>query len=95
LIIHKLGQNNYLLVVNASNTEKDYQHLITNKGNYAVRLNNIPKIRSFISLQGPESSAILTKTAGPEIAKLNYLHFAPAMIAGVPVTVSRTGIPGN
>ncbi len=95
LIIYKLGRQNYLLVVNAANTEKDYQHLTAQKNNYIVTLNNISKSTSFISLQGPEARIILEKLAGPEITKLDYLHFAPGLIGGVPVTVSRTGYTGE
>lgn len=95
LIIYKIGRHNYLLVVNASNTEKDYQYLTGQKSNYVVTLNNISGSTSFISLQGPDARNILEKLAGPAIAKVDYLHFASGLIAGVPVTVSRTGYTGE
>jgi aminomethyltransferase len=95
LFINKAGQNDYLLVVNASNTEKDYQHLVAQKSNYAVTVNNISGSTSFMSLQGPDARNILAKVAGPESTKLDYLHFAPGQIAGKPVTISRTGYTGE
>ncbi|MDD5491929.1 MAG: glycine cleavage system aminomethyltransferase GcvT [bacterium] len=94
LFIYKIAQRNYLLVVNASNTEKDYQHLVAQKNKYAVILNNISERTSFISLQGPDSRKVLATLAGPEIAKLDYLHFTAGQIAGRPVTISRTGYTG-
>ncbi len=94
LFIYKIARNNYLLVVNASNTEKDYQHLIAQRSNYVVTLNNISERTSFISLQGPDARNVLVKLTGPEIAKLEYLHFTAGQIAGRPVTISRTGYTG-
>ncbi|MBI5554728.1 MAG: glycine cleavage system aminomethyltransferase GcvT [Elusimicrobia bacterium] len=95
LIIYKIGQHNYLLVVNAANTEKDYQHLTGQKSNYVATVDNISGRTSFISLQGPDARNILEKLGGPEITKLDYLHFARGLLAGVPVTVSRTGYTGE
>ena len=95
LFIYKIAQRNYLLVVNASNTEKDYQHLAAQKSNYVVTLNNISARTSFISLQGPDARNVLAKLTGPEIAKLDYLRFAAGQIAGRPVTISRTGYTGS
>ncbi len=95
LFINKISQHNYLLVVNAANTEKDYQYLIEQKGDYDVMLNDISESTSLFSLQGPDARNIMVKLAGPEIASLNYLHFAKGQIAGSPVTISRTGYTGE
>jgi aminomethyltransferase len=95
LFIYKLSKHNYLLVVNASNTDKDFLHLTEQKSNYDVMVNNISDSTSFISLQGPDSRNILAKLAGTEIAKLDYLHFTKGQIAGLPVTISRTGYTGE
>jgi aminomethyltransferase len=95
LIIYKTSDNDYLLVVNASNTEKDYRHLCGQKNNYQVALDNISSHTSFFSLQGPGARVIIGKIAGAEIMKLDYFHFVNGQIAGIPVTISRTGYTGE
>ncbi|MDD5258797.1 MAG: glycine cleavage system aminomethyltransferase GcvT [bacterium] len=95
LFINKISRHNYLLVVNAANTEKDYQYLMEQKSFYDVMLNDISESTSLISLQGPGARDIMVKLAGPEIAVLDYLHFAKGQVAGKPVTISRTGYTGE
>ena len=61
LFIYKPEENKYLLVVNASRLEADYNWLKDHKGEYDVRIDNKSDIYSMVALQGPNASKILNE----------------------------------
>jgi glycine cleavage system T protein len=95
--LYRLGQDDYLLVVNASNADQDWQHfqrLLPEFPNVAVR--DVTNSLSLLALQGPRSKAILERmiTSGllPE-PKQNYL--SQASLADIDLIISRTGYTGE
>jgi len=95
LIIYKQDNDRFLLVVNASNSDKDFQHLAKQAGNFKVELKNISESTDLISLQGPDSRKILQGICDKDLTKLPYLQFSPANVSGIPVIISRTGYTGE
>lgn len=96
LLVYRITADQYLLVVNASNIDKDYEwlreHLIGD-----VRLDNISDTTALLALQGPAASAIM-KAAGadPSVLALPSFHFVHgASLAGVEALISRTGYTGE
>ena len=93
LLVYRLAELRYLLVVNASNTEKDVAYLQTVLfGN--VKMENVSDAWGEIALQGPNSCAVLEKL-GLDV-DLPYYHFRDKVLVGDrSVLLSRTGYTGE
>ncbi|GAA0457937.1 glycine cleavage system aminomethyltransferase GcvT [Alkalibacillus silvisoli] len=96
-IIYKRDEDDYLLVVNAANTEKDFDWLIENKeGN--VQIENISNDFAQLALQGPKAEAILQKLTDEDLSEIKFFRFKnDVQIKGVEhgALVSRTGYTGE
>lgn len=97
LLVYKLAEERYMLVVNASNIDKDYdwlaQHLTAGED---VSLVNASDETALIALQGPKAETILAKlTAAPIQALRPFRFMQDADVAGVKALVSRTGYTGE
>ncbi|MFC3770408.1 glycine cleavage system aminomethyltransferase GcvT [Paenibacillus sp. GCM10012303] len=95
LIIYKLAGDRFMLVVNASNIDKDFAWLSEHlEGN--VKLENVSDDTSLLALQGPRSSSILSKLTDSPVAELNSFRFLPDVnVGGIHALVSRTGYTGE
>ncbi|MBR2782275.1 MAG: glycine cleavage system aminomethyltransferase GcvT [Oscillospiraceae bacterium] len=95
LIVYKFGEECYLAVVNASNRDKDYAHILANllPGTKAEDLSdNVAEI----ALQGPKAPEILAQLLPPEsIPKGYYTAVQSADIDGMNCMISRTGYTGE
>ncbi|MEK5240023.1 glycine cleavage system aminomethyltransferase GcvT [Paenibacillus sp. FSL L8-0470] len=98
LLVYRLGEERYMLVVNASNIDKDFQwlqHHLTAEFS-GVSLSNISDETLLLALQGPLAEAILSKVTTAPIAELKPFHFIEnAEVCGVNVLLSRTGYTGE
>ncbi len=93
LLVYHFGEH-YMLVVNASNIEKDFGWLEAQaKGN--VELRNVSDDFSLLAIQGPKSRDLLQKLTRVPLPGIEYYRFQPGEIAGVPMTISRTGYTGE
>ncbi|MEP0859996.1 MAG: glycine cleavage system aminomethyltransferase GcvT [Ignavibacterium sp.] len=93
LLVYKISDEEFLLVVNASNIQKDFDWM--NKNNkFGVEIINRSDDYSLLAVQGPDSLKTLQKIADKEI-DLEYYHFTKMKIAGVEMIVSRTGYTGE
>jgi len=94
LIVYRLEEQRYLLLVNASRIEDDYNWL-DRKKNANVSLENLSADFGGIALQGPEAETILHKTFDEEKRpiKRNQLLFSP--FKGIDVIITRTGYTGE
>ncbi len=91
LLVYKYDSGNYLLVVNASNTDKDFTWILENAEG-EVELENVSEAYAQIAVQGPRAEAVLQKLTDFDLAGIRFYHFNPEIIlAGVNTMVSRTG----
>lgn len=96
LLIYKKAANEYLLVINAANIEKDWQWLRDNIQDFAVKLENISDETAQLALQGPLAETILAELTDTKLSEIAYYWFKPEVeIAGKKVLVSRTGYTGE
>lgn len=96
LLVYRYTNEHYLLVVNASNEEKDYQWMLENKGNYDVEIINISNKVSQVAIQGPKAEKILQKLTDTDLSKIKFFHFdSDVNISGGKCLVSRTGYTGE
>ncbi len=95
LLIYRLQEEKYLLVVNASNIEKDWNWIQRfNTGN--VTMKNISDDTSLLAIQGPKATAILQKLTDTDLSSIPYYAFRTGRFNGVDeVIISNTGYTGS
>jgi aminomethyltransferase len=94
LLVYMYEKDKYLLVVNASNVEKDFSWLVDNNSEGAEIENASDKI-SQLAVQGPRAAKILQKITDIKLSDINYYHFRVGKIGGVDeVIISHTGYTG-
>lgn len=95
LLIYRLGNKNYLLVVNAGNTAKVWNWIIENK-TYDTETRNISADTGLIALQGPRSADILQNLTSINVTDILFYHFKRGEVGGVSdVLISATGYTGS
>jgi aminomethyltransferase len=96
LIVYCIEENKvYMLVVNASNIEKDWSWIQKNNKDY-VECHNISDKTCLLAIQGPDATKILQQLTGIDIMNLKYYTFVKGKFAGVNnVLVSATGYTGS
>ncbi len=95
LLVYKLAESSYLLVVNASNLDKDWAWLNANN-KWECELSNASDEYSLLAVQGPQSIALLQELTDVNLSEINYYNFKIGRIAGIEdVILSRTGYTGE
>lgn len=95
LIVYKRAADRFLLVVNAANTDKDFEW-IRSHAPAAVAVKNASNDYAQLALQGPKAEAILQKLTEERLEDIGFFKFKePVAVAGVPALVSRTGYTGE
>ena len=95
ILVYRINSENYFLVVNAANTDKDFEWF---QGNCFgdVKLQNLSPEYAQIALQGPFSEAILQELTDVKLADMKFYRFlSDVSVAGVNCVVSRTGYTGE
>ncbi len=96
LLVYKMNEHEFLLVVNASNIDKDYEWLLKNKKDEEVDIVNESDATSQLALQGPNATRILQKITDIDLNQVPYYQFAYGNVAGEDhVLVSNTGYTGS
>ncbi|HEX7122454.1 MAG TPA: glycine cleavage system aminomethyltransferase GcvT [Gemmatimonadaceae bacterium] len=86
----------FMLVVNASNTAKDWAHITPHAARFDVVLQDVSDTTALLALQGPLAQQVLAPHTDIDLDAIAYYHFAAGTVAGVPnVIVSRTGYTGE
>ena len=94
LLVYMLGEEDYFLVVNASNIEKDWQWLQAHNTE-EVEMENVSDRLSLFAVQGPQAAAALQALTDVDLAALPYYSFVRGTLAGAPgVLISATGYTG-
>jgi glycine cleavage system T protein (aminomethyltransferase) len=93
LLVYKISDKKFLLVINAANIEKDFSWMEQNN-NFGVELKNLSDDYSLLAVQGPNSGKVIDKLLPAEL-NLEYYHFKEDKISGLDVIISRTGYTGE
>ncbi|MGY8987832.1 MAG: glycine cleavage system aminomethyltransferase GcvT [Flavobacteriales bacterium] len=95
LLVYKIEENEYMLVVNASNLEKDWEW-INSHNTFGVTLENKSDDYSLLAVQGPNSIKLLQQLTSVNLPEIKYYNFRIGEIAGIEnVILSRTGYTGE
>ena len=96
LLVYRLAETEFLLVVNASNTERDFQWLQSQAATFDLQLENRSAATAQLAVQGPLALQLLQKLTPYPLGQLKYYQFAPEIsLANQPVLISRTGYTGE
>ena len=83
-----------LLVVNASNIEKDYQWLLQNQRGDVEIVNQSDAVGQ-LAIQGPRAEEVMQEVVECDLSKIGFYWSAEAKLLGIPVLISRTGYTGE
>jgi aminomethyltransferase len=96
LLVYRLADSHFLLVVNASNIEKDFAWIDEQiKGRGDVVAVNSSNRYALIAVQGPAARDVLQPLTGVDLSGIKYYWFATGEVASVRATISRTGYTGE
>ena len=95
LLIYKLKESHYLLIVNASRLEADYTWLVNHKSNFDVTIDNKSDIYSMVALQGPKASDILSEVGIKKENQPKTFYINKYKLLNEDVLISRTGYTGE
>ena len=97
ILVHRLSENDYLMVVNAGTTEKDYAWIRKHAGTMpGVHISDYSPYYSQLALQGPRALETLQKLTKVDLAAIKNYWFTWGTVAGIPnVLIARTGYSGE
>ena len=95
LIIYKIKEETYLLVVNASNIEKDWDW-ISSKNDVGAEMKNLSEDYSLLAIQGPKAVEAMQSLSSHDLADITFYNFIVGDFAGIDhVIISATGYTGS
>ena len=95
LIVYKMKEEQYLLVVNASNIDKDWDW-ISSKNDLGVDMRNLSDDYSLLAIQGPKAVEAMQPLSSIDLSAIKYYHFEVGDFAGIEhVIISATGYTGS
>ncbi|MEN9303982.1 MAG: glycine cleavage system protein [Bacteroidota bacterium] len=95
LIVYRMKEEQYLLVVNASNIEKDWDW-ISSHNTEGVEMRNLSDDYSLLAIQGPKAAEAMQSLTSVNLSEIKYYHFEVGDFAGIDyVIISATGYTGS
>lgn len=96
LIVYRVKEEVYLLVVNASNIEKDWTHISKYNAAIGATMRNISDDYSLLAIQGPKAVAAMQALSSVDLSGIAFYNFVVGDFAGIPhVIISATGYTGS
>ncbi|WP_373516603.1 glycine cleavage system aminomethyltransferase GcvT [Pricia sp.] len=96
LIVYRIKDETYLLVVNASNIEKDWTHISKYNEGIAADMRNISEGFSLLAIQGPKAIEAMQSLSSVNLEDIKFYNFVVADFAGIDyVIISATGYTGS
>src|SRR5260370_2593298 len=94
ILVHKVADDHYFLCVNASNQDKDFEHIVAQNHFDAVVENNGDSYAQ-IAIQGPKARATLQKLTKVDLGGIKYYWFTDGEVSGTPARIAHTGYTGE
>ena len=96
LIVYRIKEEQYLLVVNASNIEKDWDHITKYNADIKAEMRNISDNYSLLAIQGPKAIEAMQSLSSVDLGNIPFYSFEVADFAGIDyVIISATGYTGS
>jgi len=95
LIVYRVASDHYLIVVNASNIDKDHRHFVDNVSTFC-QISNESDSTALIAFQGPKAQAAMAGLTNADLASLrSFCFLRDRQVAGIPAWIARTGYTGE
>ena len=94
ILVHKVADDYYFLCVNASNQDKDYEH-IRSLNRTGAQVEFASGRYAQLAIQGPRALPILQKLTATDLASIAYYHFTDGQVSGIWARIARTGYTGE
>jgi len=94
LTLYRLGDDRFMLTVNAANIDKDWAW-VTEHGRGDARWSNVSAETALLAVQGPRAEALVGRLADMDVTAIGYYRFASGKVVGIAVIISRTGYTGE
>src|ERR1700690_3649133 len=92
VIVHRMGEDDYMLVINAGTREKDVNWVIQNTRQFDCKAENLSDDYTQIAIQGPKGAATLQKLTDADLSQVKFYWFTHGTVCGLPNTlIARTG----
>ena len=92
VIVHRLGANDFLLVINAGTREKDVGWVVENTGSFECAVEHLSDAYTQIAIQGPKGAATLQKLTDADLSRVKFYWFTHGTVCGLTGTlIARTG----
>jgi len=96
LTVYRVGDERYMVTVNAGNIEKDWAHVTKSTEHVKdARWRNASEGTGLVAVQGPKAEALVGRLADRDVTAIGYYRFARGNVGEVPSLISRTGYTGE
>lgn len=95
LLVYKRAEDDYFLVINAANIDKDVAWIMGNAEGYDVTIEHLSDNLGELAVQGPEAEAVMEEVLGIQCRELEFYTFKESLLDGKHILVSRTGYTGE
>ncbi len=94
LLVYRFNEEKYLLVINASNIDKDVAWMTKQNEKFGATITNASDEYSLLAVQGPNAINTLQKLTTVNLSEIPYYHFVEGNLAGINMIISNTGYTG-
>ena len=94
ILVHKVADDHYFLCVNASNQEKDFEH-IRSQNRFDAKVEFTSDCYTQLAIQGPKAGATLQKLTPVDLSGIRYYWFCDGTVSGTPTRIAHTGYTGE
>src|SRR5262245_34117118 len=94
LTLYRLSDDHYMMTVNASNIDKDWEW-VSRHLEGRVEAKNVSEETGLIAVQGPHAERLVGRLSDVDVTTIPYYHFRQGRVGGAPAIISRTGYTGE
>jgi len=94
ILVHKVADNRYFLCVNASNQEKDFEH-IRGLNRFDAKVDLVSERYAQLAIQGPKARETLQKLTDVDLSAIRYYRFSDGVVADAAARIAHTGYTGE
>ncbi len=95
ILVHKVADDSFFLCVNASNQDKDFEHIRAAAGGFDCEVEFASGRYAQLAIQGPKALDVAQQLTDVPLAPIRYYWFVDGVFAGVPARIARTGYTGE
>jgi aminomethyltransferase len=95
LLVYNLAENSYMLVVNGSNIQKDWDWCVKNTEGMDVEISNVTDEVNLLAVQGPKAEETVQKITETKLEEIPPFNFVMGKVNDVDTIISRTGYTGE